>query len=87
MKVSILITKIIAEVVLAVLVGFFAVACVGMLYRICCTTEWSEFSLAKGLLTGFCDVFLGTAYGYLSWLLAKAMKKVWKTNSCEEIFK
>lgn len=87
MKVSIIITKVIAEIVLAILVGFLAVSCVGMLYRICCTTEWSKMTLYQGVLSGFTDVFLGTACGYLSWLLAKAMKKVWHTNTCEELFK
>lgn len=86
MKVSIFITKVIAEIVLAIFVGFLAVSCVGMLYRIC-TTEWSKMTLYQGVLSGFTDVFLGTACGYLSWLLAKAMKKVWHTNTCEELFK
>lgn len=85
-KICILLTKLIAEFVLAVFVIFLAAACVGMLYVIC-TTKWNEMTLSQGILAGFTDIFLGTACGYLSWLLAKAMKKVWHTNTCEELFK
>ena len=84
-KICILITKLIAELVLVAFVIFFTVSCVGMLYVIC-TTAWSEMTLSQGILSGFSDVFLGTVCGYFAWLLSKAMKKVWRTNSCEELF-